>query len=80
MSIVDAIFLTVKDIQKAWNLEVSWEVKHEIIFEVWKDSPKVMCLEDYCDPDTSYEEDVTALYQAIMEKYGGIIKGYLDDS
>ena len=52
--------------------DTDWEWKYDRIFNI--NANVIMPLLDnlgirldYCDPDTSYEEDVTAYYNAIME-------------
>lgn len=56
---------------RIFNSEIEWEAKYDQIFER---APRVreLCREagqdiDYYDPDTSYEEDVRAYVQALLE-------------
>lgn len=56
-------------VNEIFNSEVSWEVKYDLIFSD-QISRRVFTLIklDYYDPDTSYQEDVTAFVNAFNEK------------
>ncbi len=56
-------------VNEIFNSEVSWEVKYDLIFSE-QISQRVFTLIklDYYDPDTSYQEDVTAFVNAFNEK------------
>ncbi len=56
-------------VNEIFNSEVSWEVKYDLIFSE-QISRRVFTLIklDYYDPDTSYQEDVTAFVNAFNEK------------
>ena len=53
------------------NSDLSWEAKYDLIFSP-NLSGKVfkICRLDYYDPDTTYEEDVMAFYNAFTEYLG----------
>lgn len=65
---------------RIFNSEASWEAKYDLIFSD-AISEKVFreIHLDYCDPDTSYEEDVTAFINAFNQKMEDILKA-TDDS
>ena len=54
-----------KRVNKIINSEISWEAKYDLIFSK-KISTKIFesTSFDYCDPDTTYEEDVLAFTNA----------------
>lgn len=57
------------EIETVFQSPTSWEVKFSLIFKHYNDVVRPL-LEDlgtpleYCDPDTTYEEDVSALVHA----------------
>jgi len=58
-----------QEANRIFNSNADWETKYDLIFS---DSISHVVFEqvrlDYCDPDTSYEEDVVAFMQAFNEK------------
>ena len=58
-----------KQVNEIFNSSVDWEVKYDLIFSK-RVSGKINDLIslDYYDPDTSYEEDVTAFVNALNDK------------
>lgn len=58
-------------VNEIFDSELPWETKYDLIF-----SERVSrCIFelihiDYCDPDTSYQEDVTAFVDALNKKMG----------
>lgn len=63
---------------KIFNSDLSWEQKYDFIFS--ENISKVVFRElglSYYDPDTSYEEDVTAFMTAFNEKFEMFEKTFL---
>lgn len=62
----------IKHIEEMFVSTADWEIKYDRIFDygaqhVWP-LIKALCLKlEYYDPDTSYQEDVTAYVQALRE-------------
>ena len=56
-----------KEAREIYDSSLSWEAKYDLIFSD-KISKKVSF--SWYDPDTSYEEDVTAFIQAFDEYMG----------
>lgn len=56
-------------VNKVFNSDIDWEVKYDFIFsaDVSRRINQIVHL-DYYDPDTSYEEDVTAFVNAFNNK------------
>lgn len=75
---VDILFVEIARAVLTFKSDLDWEEKYDKIFER---APRVreLCREagrtfEYCDPDTSYEEDVRAYVEALRE-----LKGRLDE-
>lgn len=65
---------------RIFKSEASWETKYELIFSDAISERVFQEIQlDYCDPDTSYEEDVTAFINAFNQKMEEILKA-TDDS
>jgi hypothetical protein len=65
---------------RIFNSEASWETKYELIFSDAISEKVFRELRlDYYDPDTTYEEDVTAFMNAFNQKMEDILKA-TDDS
>jgi hypothetical protein len=63
-------FLALADtVDRIIRSEMTWELKYSLVFtpEVIGRLRNTKLLPDYCDPDTSYEDDVRALHQAVAE-------------
>ena len=52
---------------------MSWEAKYDLIFspEISQEVFKLSRDFDYCDPDTTYEEDVMAFFNSFEEYLWG---------
>ena len=55
------------NIKKIENSSMNWEAKYNMIFAVAGKLKECGVSLDYCDPDTSYEEDVVAYIRALDE-------------
>lgn len=54
------------------DTDADWEIKYDVIFEIHGNSIRPLLQElgyrfDYYDPDTTYQEDVVALVNALAE-------------
>jgi len=69
MSLITELSSLKKEINEIFNSNMSWELKYDLIFSE-KLSQQVFELVDldYYDPDTTYEEDVTAFVKALNDK------------
>ena len=58
-----------REAQRICDTDATWETKYELVFS---DEMSIRMEElidfDWCDPDTSYEEDVLAFCRAATEK------------
>ena len=54
-----------------FNKDLTWEEKYNQIFHIRKLHDIHV---DYCDPDTSYEADVTAFFKGLARKYNLRVK------
>lgn len=65
---LDSLRTTLEEIDIIFESDQSWEVKYDMIFglckqHLWGNLPGF----SYYDPDTSYREDVEAVYYALHE-------------
>ena len=66
-----------KTVNKIYDSEADWETKYDLIFS--ESISKTIFREihlHYYDPDTSYEEDVTAFVNAFNDKMEQINKAF----
>jgi hypothetical protein len=70
------VLAKIEEAETIFNSEATWEFKYDIIFDMglWQALEEVGIMLDYCDPDTSYEEDVTAYMTAVSEVKEQILK------
>jgi hypothetical protein len=59
---------TLTVIQRIYESDLAWVFKYDMIFtlcakKLWGNLPGF----SYCDPDSSYQEDVEAVYQALQQ-------------
>lgn len=64
----------VRSIKEIYDSGIPWKTKYSIIFRLWREAPIGMTLGNYCDPDSGYEEDVTAFVEVLMEDYGCLLE------
>lgn len=59
----------IDEIIRIYKLDIDWEAKYDRIFDIVKDLRDAGHLYhlSYYDPDTSYEEDVTAVVNALID-------------
>lgn len=71
MSVLSELRDLQQEINEVYNSDLDWDVKYDLIFSE-RLSRKVFKLIrlDYYDPDTTYQEDVTAFVNALNEKLG----------
>ena len=66
---IDTYLALVADATAILNSEASWEMKFNLIFsDELSSRANALFKLDYYDPDTSYEEDLTAWVRAAEEK------------
>jgi hypothetical protein len=72
-SVIDKLNKTLLHVNNIYNSDLDWETKYDLIFSenVSKYVFRTIRL-DYYDPDTSYEEDVTAFVNAFNDKMAEI--------
>lgn len=60
----------VGDAQRIIDSPIEWETKFDLIFSdiISKKISELGILFEWCDPDTSYEDDVLAYYNAVKSK------------
>jgi hypothetical protein len=68
MSVSNLIRL-IERAEAIFRSEADWEIKYDTIFDmfIWRKIRDVGHHFEWCDPDTSYEEDVTAYVTALSE-------------
>jgi hypothetical protein len=69
---INLLLVAIDNIDKIYNSDADWEYKYDRIFSFSKSTVYPLLDElginlGYYDPDTTYKEDVTAYYYAIME-------------
>lgn len=59
----------IDEIVRIFNLDIDWEAKYDRIFDIVKELREAghLAYLNYYDPDTSYEEDVTAVVNALID-------------
>lgn len=70
--------LSIKAIKIFEDESLSWEEKYDAIFseDISRKIRDTGAYVDWCDPDTSYEEDVTAYIKALREKAADMVDPY----
>ena len=60
---------TVRQMREVFTSDADWPTKYELIFPLAREARESSGVTvDYWDPDTTYEEDATACYQAYEAK------------
>lgn len=68
-SAFDELVFLHKEVNRIFDSTLPWETKYDLIFSefISRRISSIIHL-DYYDPDTSYQEDVTAFVNALNEK------------
>jgi adenosine deaminase len=75
-------FIRLADAAKAvCDSDADWETKYDLIFseEISVAVRATGVSFDPCDPDTSYQEDVLAYVEALVDKANELRKAFLDE-
>jgi hypothetical protein len=74
---LNALLALIRAIETVFEGDLSWETKFDQIFDCYSERLRPLLNEmglrlEYYDPDTTYEEDVTALVTALRELRGRV--------
>lgn len=76
MSYIVNLIHLIERAERIFQSDADWEMKYDTIFgmRIWQRLGEAGYHVEWCDPDTTYEEDVTAYVNALTEYKGRLQK------